>query len=193
VLGALALDAVFLGSLFVWLRNVHPGSLRAIGVRWRLRVAAAGAGLGIVLYGVAAGALAFGLQWLYERMSGTPVEAPDQMPGGLTTAGTVAFVVLAVAVAPVVEEVYFRGILYRSLRDRYGLVAGLVGSSLLFGLVHYQRGSLADALFLQTVMVITGVGFALIYERAGNLVASIAAHAAFNAIGVTLILRAAVS
>ncbi len=192
VTGVIALDLVFLVSLVVWLRNVHPGSWAAIGIRWRARTAAAGAVLGMALYAAAAGGLAFGLQWIYERVLGHPVQAPEQMPQGLSDAGTVVFVLLAVVLAPVVEEVFFRGILYRSIRDRYGVVAGLAGSSVVFGIVHFQPGPVADAVLLQSVMVFTGVGLALIYERAGNLLASIAAHAAFNAIGVTLILQARV-
>jgi len=36
-------------------------------------------------------------------------------------------------------------------------------------------------------MVFTGVGLALIYERRANLVADIAAHVAFNVIGIVII------
>ena len=190
VVGAVVLDLVFAGSLVVWLGNVHPGSLRAIGVRVQARAVAVGAALGAVLYAVAAGLVGFILQWLYTQVLGHPVQAPDQMPGGLSGAGTVLFVVLAVLIAPVVEEFFFRGIVYRAVRDRHGVGAGLAFSAVLFGLVHYQSGPLADSVLLQSVMVLTGVGLALIYERAGTLTASIAAHMAFNVIGVTLILQA---
>ena len=158
MIGAVALDLVFFGSLLIWLRNMHPGSRAAIGIRWQARTAAVGVVLGAVLYALAAGVVAFGLQWLYERVVDHPVEAPDQMPGGLSGAGTVLFVVLAVAVAPIVEETFFRGILYRSIRDRYGIALGLVGSGFAFGLVHYEPGPLADAVLLQSVMVLTGIG-----------------------------------
>ena len=42
-------------------------------------------------------------------------------------------------------------------------------------------------LFLQTLMAFTGAGLALIYERRANLVADIAAHMAFNVIGLLFI------
>ena len=121
VVGAVALDLVFLGSLVVWLRNVHPGSWAAIGLAWRTRAVAAGAALGALVYPVAVGGAGLVLQWLYERVAGHPVEAPEQMPGGLSDGGTILFVVLAVGIAPVIEELFFRGIFYRSLRDRYGI------------------------------------------------------------------------
>lgn len=65
---------------------------------------------------------------------------------------------------------------------------GTLVSSLLFGLVHFIPAGGAGALVLPLVMTVTGVLLAVIYERAGNLVVPIAAHMAFNAIGVTLIL-----
>ena len=47
---------------------------------------------------------------------------------------------------------------------------------------------MAGELVLPLVMVLTGAVLAVLYERSGNLVVPIAAHMAFNAIGVTLIL-----
>jgi membrane protease YdiL (CAAX protease family) len=45
-------------------------------------------------------------------------------------------------------------------------------------------------MLLQSIMVFTGIALAWIYERRANLVANIAAHMAFNAIGVLLIFAA---
>jgi membrane protease YdiL (CAAX protease family) len=39
-------------------------------------------------------------------------------------------------------------------------------------------------------MVFVGIGLAYIYERRGSLLASIAAHSAFNMVGYTLIVLA---
>jgi membrane protease YdiL (CAAX protease family) len=39
-----------------------------------------------------------------------------------------------------------------------------------------------------TVAVCLGLGLALLYERRGNLVAPLAAHEAFNAVGVLVLL-----
>jgi membrane protease YdiL (CAAX protease family) len=44
------------------------------------------------------------------------------------------------------------------------------------------------SLLLMGVMVFTGVALAWFYERRGNIVASMVAHATFNVIGLTLIL-----
>jgi hypothetical protein len=79
-----------------------------------------------------------------------------------------AFVVIAV-VAPVVEEVLFRGVVLESLRGRGVFVAVFV-SSFLFALAH-----------LGGLVYYTGCGVVLgvLYWRRG-LWASISAHAAFN-------------
>ncbi|MGF1678940.1 MAG: lysostaphin resistance A-like protein [Candidatus Methylacidiphilales bacterium] len=88
----------------------------------------------------------------------------------------------AVVVAPVWEELFFRGILYpmmRGLRDR---VFALLTTSILFGLVHAHGPSLiALALF--------GGALAWIYERTGKIGCAMALHAAFNTgTAVTLLL-----
>ncbi len=188
VLAAVVLDLVFLGSLVVWLRRVHPGSMGAIGVRVAWRPVVAGLGLGAVLYGVAAYAVAGGLTWLLEQLSSAPVEVPSQLPADRGTEGDILAVILAVLLAPIAEELFFRGILYRSVRDPYGVLAGTAVSSVLFGVVHYTPADGASVVVLPLVMVITGIALAQIYERAGNLVVPVAAHMAFNAIGVALIL-----
>ena len=56
------------------------------------------------------------------------------------------------------------------------------------GLAHYVPAAWQDTILLQTVMVFTGISLAWIYERRGTLVADIAAHMAFNAVGIVLIL-----
>jgi hypothetical protein len=50
-----------------------------------------------------------------------------------------------------------------------------VVSGLLFGASHVVDAPWRDVVFLQTLMVFTGVGLALIYERRANLVADVAA------------------
>jgi membrane protease YdiL (CAAX protease family) len=49
----------------------------------------------------------------------------------------------------------------------------------------------ADAMVLPLVMTVTGIGLAWIYERRQSLLAPIAAHMVFNAIGLVLILSGA--
>ena len=114
----------------------------------------------------------------YGRASGDGVRAIVLSFAGLAAALMTAF--LALVLAPITEELFYRGIFYRSLRDRHGVLVGAVVSALLFGASHVVDAPWRDVVFLQTLMVFTGAGLALIYERRANLVADIAAHTAFN-------------
>ena len=98
--------------------------------------------------------------------------------------------VLVVIVAPICEELFFRGLVYKGLRRRFRFAGAAGVSGLIFGLAHLQEalpGPWASALLLVGVLTLVGVGLALIYERRGNIVANMAAHAAFNVIGFVLI------
>jgi membrane protease YdiL (CAAX protease family) len=177
------------GFLLLWLRAYHPGWQRAIGFPTRsqlLREIRAGVLTGIALYlGIAFGVAAI-LTAVFEQASGKSAKTPQQLPS-VSGIGVLFAVLLAVVAAPLVEELFFRGCVFRSLRDRRGFPLAAIVSALLFGLVHYVPGPWQDTLLLMTIMVFTGFGLAWFYDRRGNLVASIAAHATFNTIGLILI------
>ena len=85
---------------------------------------------------------------------------------------------IIIVVAPLFEEIFFRGFLYRILRGRMGLWPALVINGSLFGAVHLTSGGpLAVAL-------IAPLGFllCLVYERSGSLYPCIALHALNNGI-----------
>jgi len=115
--------------------------------------------------------------------------APHPVIERLAEADAVEVAVLvgvACVVAPLCEEIFFRGFLYPSIRDRFGVAGGVVASSLVFAMVH-------PGLPNQMATFVLGVAFCLVYERAGTLVAPVVAHAIFNAIQLAfaLALRAA--
>jgi membrane protease YdiL (CAAX protease family) len=191
IAATIAADLTIAGILVFWLHRWHPTWVRIIGFppRDRLRREFGfGVLAGLVLYPAVAFGVGIMLTLLFNAVFGGDVSAPEQIADHLGVAGSIAVVVLAVIVAPVSEELFFRGVFFRSLRDRYGFWPGALGSALLFGLAHYVPSPWRDAVLLQTIMVFTGLGLAWIYERRGNLVANIAAHMTFNAIGVILIL-----
>jgi len=185
-------DIVITGVLLVWLVTWHKRWRESVGLSEpgkRLRNWLWGYGFGLVLYPVVALGVGVILTLLFQAVSGHQVRSPDQVASHLSASGIVAVVLLSLVVAPISEEFFFRGILFRSLRDRYGFWVGAFGSALAFGLVHYVPNvPLRDALLLQTTMVFTGIGLAWIYERRGTLIADIGAHMAFNTIGIVLIL-----
>jgi membrane protease YdiL (CAAX protease family) len=87
------------------------------------------------------------------------------------------FVVIA-AVAPVAEELLFRGLGY-SLWARFGHAIAIVVIGISFGLVH----GLLEAL---VVLSVFGAGLAWLRARTGSVYPCIGAHALFNAINLIL-------
>lgn len=87
--------------------------------------------------------------------------------------------VLSLALAPFVEELFFRGFIFGGLRGRWGLLAAALASGLLFSLAH---GS--PMVFVPFTAV--GVIFAWGYAYSGSLFASVAAHFLFNGISFIL-------
>jgi membrane protease YdiL (CAAX protease family) len=85
----------------------------------------------------------------------------------------VALVALLAVGAPLVEELFFRGLLLRSLSAWAGSPVGVLGSAVLFGLAHFQALQLGG-------LVAFGLVLALLARGLGRLGPGVAAHAAFN-------------
>lgn len=180
---------VIIGLLVLWLRASHPGWQRAIGFPKRLwPEVRAGLGFGLLLYPVVTLGVGLIVTMVLQVLSGHTVRSPRQIPSHLSAVGVTVSVVYAVLVAPIHEEFFFRGILFRSLRDRHGFWVGALGSGAAFGLIHYLPAPWFDSLLLMLVMVFTGFALAYLYERRGNIVANMVAHAMFNVVGMVLIL-----
>lgn len=92
--------------------------------------------------------------------------------------------VVFVVGAPLAEELFFRGILLRSLVRRWGSVVGIVGSGLLFGLVHAEGGNAASVGAVVTGLAILGIVLAWLTERYGRMGPAIVAHVTFNFVAV---------
>ena len=92
----------------------------------------------------------------------------------------VILVVLVVVGAPLVEELFYRGLLLRSLSRRFGPGWGVAGSAVAFGVVHFQPLQLLG-------LIAFGVVLAVLAERSGRLGPSLMAHIAFNASTVVLL------
>lgn len=82
---------------------------------------------------------------------------------------------LAAAVgAPLLEEIFFRGVLYGALRRRFGIAAGMMGSATFFAILHPQL----PLGFLPIAFL--GAAFAALYEWRQSLIPGIVAHALNN-------------
>jgi membrane protease YdiL (CAAX protease family) len=182
-------DVVLVGTLLVWLQHRHPGwreVIRPLPASRIGREAAIGAGLGVAVR-VVAGLVAAAVIAVLTAVTGDEVAVPEQVVGDLQGFELVVFALFAAVVAPIAEEFLFRGVVYRSIRDRHGIAPGAIVSAVLFGVIHYVPGPWPDALALQITMIVTGLGLALVYERRKTLLAPIVGHVAFNLIAVVVV------
>lgn len=98
-------------------------------------------------------------------------------------AGFVLLGILIAVAAPVVEELFFRGLFQRSMGARYPVPVAIATSSLFFGLAHFEALQLL-------ALVAFGVVLGIMAHRTGRLGPGIVAHVTFNA--ATVVLLAAV-
>ena len=82
--------------------------------------------------------------------------------------------VAAVVIAPITEEILFRGYFYAVLKRFAGPVPAALGISLLFGAVHNNALGLPG-------LTVLALGLTLAYEWSGSILVSIFMHAWFNA------------
>jgi membrane protease YdiL (CAAX protease family) len=105
-----------------------------------------------------------------------------QHPGGI---GTLLLALLVTAVAaPICEEVFFRGMLFRLLRTQVPLWAAVLLSAVAFGLAHASP-AVSPAL-LPTFMYM-GIVLAVVYVRTGWLTNNILLHALSNTIATVAV------
>lgn len=87
---------------------------------------------------------------------------------------------LAVVVAPVVEETFFRGLLLPVALKHLPAVPAVLLVSLLFGSMHGNPASVLP-------LTVLGIFFSVSFLRTGSLYPAITAHALFNAATIALI------
>ena len=97
------------------------------------------------------------------------------------TAPIVALAVLSVGVAPVAEEIFFRGFVFGGLRGRLPVAVAALASGLLFGVVHVFN---PGAFFLIPPITLVGALFALGYHYSRSLIPPMIAHFIFNAVSL---------
>ena len=98
-----------------------------------------------------------------------PIFAESSSPWWLLLAGIV--------VAPIVEELFFRGFVYAGLAQRYSWRKAAVISSALFALIHLQPLAIVPIFIL-------GYLFAYLYERSKSIWPAVLMHVTTNALGL---------
>jgi membrane protease YdiL (CAAX protease family) len=89
--------------------------------------------------------------------------------------------VLVIFIAPLCEEIVFRGFIYPLFRKRLGLKWAIPASAALFSMMHFSL------LAFLPIMVL-GALLAYLYERTGDIMSSICFHVINNGIAVCIVL-----
>lgn len=166
-------------ATFYVARRHHRGP-EELGLRWaeRGRTLVAGALGSLAALALSYGAVGLIMLLFYIIAGRVPSSGAEEVRG--MGGGAVALMLVSVVVlAPVFEELYFRGLLYPALRRRMGPRMAIFINGLVFGALHFEP------LFLIS-LVLVGVVLAYEYEKTDSLFAPMLTHAAYN-LAVTLI------
>ena len=163
--------------LTVWFFAVRPrgGTWALLGFR---RVKPISTTI-IVVFGVAiAQSAVVGYTLLVEQL-GIDFLIPSDLPREWA-ADPISFAIIAISaviVAPLVEEIFFRGFMYQALRRTMAILPAALLTSVVFGIAHIDPA---------IIIPIAVVGMILlgIYRWTGNLWSSIITHAGYNAVTV---------
>ncbi len=95
---------------------------------------------------------------------------------------------LAVVVAPIVEELLFRGLVLRSLRSRLGPWPAILVQGALFGAIHVQLGVGIENLTVIAALTAVGIVFGFVADHVGRIGPAIVGHAIFNGVAVAAVI-----
>ena len=175
-------SAILAAVTVAYVNRQYPGAARRLfGPR---RITPAEIGFGLVAGIVALAVFHYGLGWVLARVADALREdLPTVQENLKALAGnprSVPFLILGAGIlAPIAEELLYRGMLFTALRKRLPKWPAVGLTGLIFGLTHFQPTLEA---YLLVVFVITPLGMflALVYEWRRTLVVPILAHAFFN-------------
>lgn len=119
-------------------------------------------------------------RWITEDDLNAPArDLADQFAG---FGGKVLLVVMVCVMAPIAEELMYRGLLLRSVARQAPMAVAVIVSAVVFGAMHFQA--------VQTLgLVVFGLIVGSLVARTGRLGTSMVAHAAFNAVTVISLLH----
>jgi membrane protease YdiL (CAAX protease family) len=173
--------ALWLGTLGVpvWLVWVRGVSWSELGWGFRRRDTVSGLLIGIGTQVVAVPLLYLPLMLLVDDLD--IAEPARDLVDKATGAGVAILVLVVVVGAPIVEEVFYRGLTLRALEGRMRPTFALVVSSLLFAVIHFQVTQFP-------ALLLFGLVAGRLAQKDGRLGRAIWAHIGFNGTTILLLL-----
>lgn len=142
-----------------------------------------------ILFGILAQAISIGIGYLVqqayprEELTGNGAAIMEAFNG---VSPILIFLVIAIG-APVVEEIFYRGLVFTALANRFGLITGGIASSILFGVSHYSDSSI-NGLFAILLTTILGCVLAYARVKSGGIFLPIVIHIGFNSVAASALL-----
>ena len=173
--GTLIQDLVLVGAALWWalMATKRRGTAAALGLR---PVGGTGSAIGFVVLGYVVFILVSAL-WTNALGIKDHESIPIELGTRDSAVALAAGALLTCVVAPICEELFFRGFLYGALR-RHGVVVAALVTGIAFGLAHVASAPIGFIVPLGTL----GVILCLLYERTRSLYPCMALHALNNSI-----------
>jgi membrane protease YdiL (CAAX protease family) len=164
--------AVFLAAQVAPVRPSQFGLVAPASV-WRA--------VGILIAGAVLFIVVSDVYFTLLHASGQEKEFVKEIGGNAGTLGILAVCALTTVVAPICEELLFRGFIFRSLSNWRGPWPAALITGALFGVVHGLSAPLVDL----APLAFLGFVLCIVYWRSGSLYPCIALHVVNNAIALS--------
>lgn len=170
---------VTVGLVFIFARGLHGASFREMGFRLV-------SGRSMFRYGVRGGLLvvvvimllSYPVQILQPDLA--PQTYAEMLSAARGTGKLIVVMIMGIVMAPLSEELLYRGMLYPVVRKALGPLGGAVMAGLLFGAAHWD-------LWRTIPLAAGGIILCLIYEKTRSVYVTTVAHGVWNGV-MTLIL-----
>ncbi len=126
---------------------------------------------------------------LFGLIPGADESANQQALEDMINIAPLTVVFAAVFFAPIVEELVFRGGIYKLLENKWSSKVAILGSGAIFGLLHVVMGLLAGDLYELIYFInyfAMGCAFGFLYYKTKNIYICIGVHFLNNLVGVLL-------
>ena len=163
---------IYLGFVAVFRLRYNRPALESLG--WRV------SNFNPILAGVSGAILAVLLSVLGQLLRTPENNLMDKLVTSWMS--FILFAITAVLIAPLFEELLFRGFLQPLLSRTFGLVTGVLLTSALFGSLHLFQYSLAWQYAL--IIFLAGVAFGWVRARTRSVVPGTLMHCCFNSVSV---------
>lgn len=139
-------------------------------------------GTGMLPWAIVLASLTFSFAYLaFVNVSGLEGLEPSPLPIDRldTSLHLISMFVLVVLIAPLAEEVFFRGFMLPALVSRWGFILGAGTTSLFFAVTHGTLGLVIPAF-------VAGMLLAWLYYKTGSVWSCVQAHAAQNGVAYAI-------